>query len=193
MSYVKCMVCGNVFLHISNSHLRKHGFTTAEYRQLYPQAPLTSPDVRKKVSLSNSTRLFHRKCSCGRTFETRGSKGRFCQRCSRVNRRLQNNRPKRRNGTFRKNYLEISDGRVNGAVLLEKGISINRSHFFSGAKKPKSEWFDEFDYLVDYLIFNGKIYCGECCSPIIIARENQHYTVPKEPCCKNCGLIYELT
>ena len=50
----------------------------------------------------------------------------------------------------------------------------------------------EFDYLVDYLVFNGKVYCGECGSPIIIARENEHYTIPTEPCCKSCGLVYQL-
>ena len=207
MSYVKCMVCGDE-IQLINGHIKKHGLTAAEYRQRYPQAPLMSPDLHKKLSdllkkrwVNQSTRLFHRRCSCGRTFKTRSPNGRFCQRCSAANRRLLRRKHNRmrneKKGTFRKNYLDItSDGRVRGAVMLERGITPNITGIFTGSKRLLQRFLccvDGFEYLVEYLIINGGIYCGECGSPIIIARENEHYTIPTEPCCKSCGLVYQLT
>ena len=201
MSYVKCAVCGIELSYVNAPHLRKHGLTVAEYRQRYPEAPLMSLDYLKKQSVAQSARVFHRVCSCGRSFETRSSNGRFCQRCSRINKLLLRKKwdsQNRKNGTLKKSYLEITpDGRVKGAVLLEKGISINSSGRFNNPSSSRRwwsirllimRWLNEFDYLV----FNGKIYCGECGSPIIIARENEHYTIPTEPCCKSCGLVYQL-
>jgi len=202
------MVCGDE-IQLVNGHVKKHRLTVAEYRQRFPQAPLTSPDLHKKLSdllkkrwVNQSTRLFHRRCSCGQTFKTRSPNGRFCQRCSHVNlrlsRRIHQRLQNEKKGTFRKNYLEVtSDGRVRGAVMLERGIGVNITGIFSGSKRllQRSACFfaDGFDYLIDYLVLNGEIYCGDCGSPVIIARENEHYSIPTEPCCKRCGLVYELT
>ena len=91
--------------------------------------------------------------------------------------------------------MKIVNGRVQGAILLEKHVSINAHGFY---RLPPYNGKAPFDYEETYvtmiylIIWNRKIFCGECGSELTVARENEHYTIPAELCCKNCGLVYEL-
>ncbi|NVM26908.1 MAG: hypothetical protein HWN70_13460 [Desulfobacterales bacterium] len=98
-------------------------------------------------------------------------------------------------GTFEERYLEIVNSRVRGAVLLEKrrSISIYGVHTLPQCKgSPPVEYEAIYLITIYLIIWNGKAYCGECGSQLTVARENEHYTIPAEICCKSCGLVYEL-
>lgn len=50
MSKIKCMVCGKELHKITHFHLNLHNLSMKEYREKYPDAPLTSEEFRKKCS-----------------------------------------------------------------------------------------------------------------------------------------------
>lgn len=52
---IQCRVCGNHYRFITPSHLRKHGMTVAEYREQFPNAPLTS-EADREVRAENARR-----------------------------------------------------------------------------------------------------------------------------------------
>jgi hypothetical protein len=82
---IGCVVCGRQFHLLSNSHLRTHGLTFNEYKQLYPNAPTISDthklilserskktnqsrvgvprtdDVKRKISVKNKGNTAHNK------------------------------------------------------------------------------------------------------------------------------------
>jgi len=94
--------------------------------------------------------------------------------------------PSERIGTFNeKKYLEIVNGRVRGALLLEKGVGINNNHYFS----LKDCGCGSAAYLV--AVLGSQLYCLECGGHIVLARENENYTIPIEVACSKCGLVYE--
>jgi LAGLIDADG DNA endonuclease family len=43
---ISCAVCGDRFTIIQHTHLKRHGLTIAQYRKLYPSAPLMTDEVR---------------------------------------------------------------------------------------------------------------------------------------------------
>jgi len=91
-------------------------------------------------------------------------------------------------GTFdEKKYLKVTaEGRIRGAIILEKGISINGSnHYFS----LKNHNCGSAAYLV--AVLGNQLYCLECGGQIVLARENENYTIPIEVACSKCGLVYE--
>ena len=96
-------------------------------------------------------------------------------------------------GTFdNKEYLEILDnGRIFGALLLQKGISINSKGRFTKKGSVERSAYLGIDKRI--LRVEDKIYCGECGANVIKATQNNsNYTIPAELCCKSCGLVYEL-
>ena len=210
MSYVKCLVCGSKFQQVNGSHVKKHNLTMVQYRQLYPEASLMAPKVLEKISktLWGAKKWKPYKCECklcGQLFEKRSGNSFHCEKCRRkiyIRNRRRSQRlynVKRRNsgrlrrfqlGTFGKKYLQIVDGRVKGAVLLERTISINSSGFWNGSKYRGCS-VCRASYLI--IISKNKVYCPECGAQIIIARENDNYTIHTELCCSKCGLVYELT
>ena len=164
--------------------------------------------------------VFQRKCrSCGETFKTGSAKGYYCRECQKIrtiqlerkrqmtlryvekhrrrlkiwNMRVRNTKKYCKMGTFdNKEYLQIVDnGRVFGALLLQKGISINSKGRFT-----KQGWMERSVYVgIDKRILriDGNVYCGECGADVIKATQNNsNYTIPAELCCKSCGLVYEL-
>lgn len=42
---VKCLICGDYFKYISNTHLRKHNLTNIEYKQNFPYTPTMSRET----------------------------------------------------------------------------------------------------------------------------------------------------
>lgn len=50
MEKIKCEICGKLFGIISPTHLKTHGITMHEYKKLYPNSPIVSNDVSKKLS-----------------------------------------------------------------------------------------------------------------------------------------------
>ena len=135
-------------------------------------------------------RTWQRNCrNCGEAFITRGSHKFYCDECQNYRYNCQAN--KKVMGTFGLNYLELYNGRVRGAVLLEKGIAINSRRYY----RIRGRWYASkgYEYAVSYLIATyEKNYCDECGAEITIARENEIYTAT-ELCCKSCGLVYQLT
>lgn len=206
LSYVKCLVCGSKLGCVNGTHLKTHGLTVARYKQLYPQAPIISPDVLKKLSfISRHRKVYDSNCKrCGQLFIKRTHNSLHCPRCREEINRNKHRRThrlykiKRRNsgvtsdrqlGTFATNYLEVVNNRIHGAVLLEKGISINGSTLFTSQKAICDECGS--DLLL--IISDHKAYCPECGAELIIARENESYSMPAELCCPQCGLVYPLT
>lgn len=210
LSYVKCLVCGNKFQQVNGSHLKKHGLTIAQYRQLYPEASLMAPKIIEKISknLWGVRKWKPYKCECklcGQLFEKRCGNSFYCEECrEKVNRRNRRRSQrlyniKRRNsgkgrkfqlGTFGKKYLQIVDGRVKGAVLLEKRISINSLGFGNGPKQHVCSVCGASSLII---IHNHQGFCSECGARLIVAKEDDNYTIPEELCCSKCGLVYDLT
>ena len=209
MSYVECMECREKLKYVAPTHLEKHGLTSKEYREIYPTAPMRSSDLRKRHSDFRRGMRLNRNCrKCGRPFTTGSTRAYYCRDCQRVRdilkrreaslryfRRLRNSGKVCLAGTFGESYLEIVDGRVRGAVLLEKDMSFiicDRSFFklFPYSSSPPE--YEETSTITIYLIlWKRKPYCGECGSELTVARQNEDYTIPAEICCKSCGLVYE--
>jgi len=209
LSYVECMKCRDRLGSITTNHLKKHGLTTGEYRQRYPTAPMISEgheEILRKAVLNRQLKRICRKC--GKPFTTGCTKAHYCRECQKIRRAISQRRHARRyerkarnsgkdykTGTFGERYLETENGRVRGAVLLEEHLSINSYHFY---RQPLNNGnLFEFEYETVYLriyliVWKGKLYCGECGDKVIVARENEQYTIPAEICCTSCGLVYEL-
>ena len=209
MSYVECMECRDRLGGITTNHLKKHGLTTRQYRRKYPAVPMVSEDHRKILRNNGISRQLRRICrKCGRPFTTGSPKAHYCRPCQRVRRALQQRKYARqyerrarnsgrdhRIGTFEKSYLKVVKGRVRGAVLLEIHVSINAQGFYRQApfngKAPVE--YEETCIMTIYLtLWKSKPFCGGCGSELIMARENEHYTIPAEICCERCGLVYSL-
>lgn len=47
---IPCRECGTEFNQIQWMHLKKHGMTLDEYREKYPDAPITSEETKQKIS-----------------------------------------------------------------------------------------------------------------------------------------------
>jgi hypothetical protein len=47
---VTCPICGSMFKRLSPHLIHKHGLTTSDVKQLYPELKLVSDDVRKRIS-----------------------------------------------------------------------------------------------------------------------------------------------
>jgi len=202
------MECRDRLGSITTNHLEKHGLTTGQYRQRHQTAPMISEEHRKIVGTVARNRKLKRICrKCGEPFTTGCSKAHYCRECQRVRRAIRQRRYARRYerkarnsgkdykaGTFGERYLEIENGRVRGAVLLEEHLSINSYHFY---RQPFNGGLFEFEYETVYLricliVWKDKLYCGECGDKVIVARENEQYTIPAEICCRSCGRVYEL-
>ena len=152
-------------------------------------------------------RSFERTCrKCGKPYITTGVKARYCLKCQQVryrdrklrrmriyNTRVRNTQKLCKAGTFdNKEYLQILDnGRIFGALLLQKGISINaRGRYTKQGSMERSAYLG-IDKRI--LRIDGNIYCDECGAEILLVRTNHtNYTIPIELCCKSCGLVYEL-
>jgi len=91
-------------------------------------------------------------------------------------------------GTFGKRYLEVVEERVYGAVLLEQGMSVNASSNWTYGKSLECEGCGS-NMIID--IIDHEAFCPECGAKIVIARENEHYSMQAEPVCDNCGLVYD--
>ena len=210
MSFVECMECGDQLKCIAPAHLRRHGLTSKEYRDLHPTAPMVSDETRRKHDLTLNGE-YHRNCrKCGKPFSTRGKRSYYCLECQRVRdiltarrkarryyRKMRNSGKPYKMGTFEKGYLEVAGGRVRGAILLEKHVSINGRGFYRLHRSPfngKAPFrYEETHVITIYLIiWNRKIFCGECGSQLTVARENEYYTIPAEICCRSCGLVYDF-
>ena len=48
---VECEVCNKKYKHITELHVRTHGLTMMEYKEIYPNAALTSKAVKERISL----------------------------------------------------------------------------------------------------------------------------------------------
>ena len=221
MSFVECIECGEKLEYVAPAHLKRHGLTSKEYRGKYPTAPMRSERLRKNHSEFRKRMRLDLNCwKCGKPFTTRSPKARYCRECQRVRdilkrreaslrcfRRQMNSGKVDMRGTFGKRYLEIVNGRVSGAVLLEdrRYIRIYGVHTLPACKgSPPVEYEANYmmisrlviplriAYIIIYLIKKRKIVCSECGSQITVARENEAYTIPAEICCKSCGLVYEI-
>ena len=205
MSFAECMECGDRLKFITVNHLKRHGLTSKEYRQRYPRAQMVCDDTRRRQGRKD--RKFNRICrKCGDPFTTRSPKGYYCRECQRVRRVLQQRRYARRyerkkrnsgiakQGTFGKRYLEVVRGRIRGAMMLEECIGVNSHHFYRQSFNGRALFEYEAIYLIRIylIIWNRKLYCGECGSQLRVARENEYYTIPVEVCCRSCGLVFEL-
>ena len=203
------MECGRELEYVAPAHLEKHGLTTKEYRQKYPTAWMRSECLRKRHSKFRKDMRLDRNCKkCGKPFTTRSPKAQYCRECQQVRdilkRREASLRCFRRQmtsgkvdlrGTFEERYLEIVNGRVRGAVLLEKrrSISIYGVHTLPPCRgSPLVEYVASYLAMIYVIIYNGKPYCRECGSQLTVARENEYYTIPVEVCCRSCGLVYDL-
>ena len=208
MSYVECMECGDRLGGITTNHLKKHRLTTRQYRQKYPAASMVSEDHRKILRTNGIDRRLRRICrNCGHPFTTGSPKGYYCRPCQRVRRALQqrdrarlyerkarNSGKDHRIGTFEGSYLKIVGGRVRGAVLLEMHVSINSHGFYRLApfngRAPFE--YEETCIMTIYLtLWKSRPFCSACGSELTVARQNEHYTIPAEICCKSCGLVKE--
>ena len=45
---IKCVICGQKFKRVTNTHLRNHKMTMKEYKQKYPNAPIDMKGLAKK-------------------------------------------------------------------------------------------------------------------------------------------------
>lgn len=50
-SYVKCMICGQYFLFINNSHLKLHNLNMKQYKERYPNIEVSSNLLKKELSI----------------------------------------------------------------------------------------------------------------------------------------------
>jgi DNA-directed RNA polymerase subunit RPC12/RpoP len=99
-------------------------------------------------------------------------------------------------GTFPERYLSIFNGRVYGAILLERDKRRRaRSHGgfvnpwiarYSGDNDGRCE---ECGSDMMIIIGTHQAYCNECGSKVVLAIKNQHYSLT-EFTCDSCGLVY---
>lgn len=149
---------------------------------------------------------------CGTTLFT-WSKKKYCStRCAQqlYNKRWRENNPgkarayqirwwnRNNKGTFSERYLSIRNGRVYGALLLERDKqkrAQSRSHggfvnpwiaHYSGDGDGRCEQCGSEEVII---IINHQAYCNECGGKIKLALENEYYSVV-EPTCHSCGLVY---
>ena len=205
MSYVECMECGDELKLITPRHLKRHGLTSEEYREKYPTVKMASDLWSKERAKTARDRRFKRSCEkCGKPFITGCPRAYYCPKCQMV-RRVQRKRQvarihaeRRINsnvrvgvGTFGEWYLEVIRGRIRGAVLLEDHKSINSYWRSFKGSAPADYEACLIIYLIE-IILKRRRSCEECGSELIVARENEVYTIPAEICCQGCGLVYEL-
>jgi len=50
MEKIECEICGKLYGVISPTHVKKHGLTLKEYKELYPNSSIVSGEVSKKLS-----------------------------------------------------------------------------------------------------------------------------------------------
>ena len=50
MEKIKCEICGNLYGVISPTHVKNHGLSLREYKELYPNSPIVSDEVSKKLA-----------------------------------------------------------------------------------------------------------------------------------------------
>jgi G:T-mismatch repair DNA endonuclease (very short patch repair protein) len=50
MEKIECEICGKLYGIISPTHVKKHGLTLKEYKELYPNSSIVSGEVSKKLS-----------------------------------------------------------------------------------------------------------------------------------------------
>ena len=50
MTKIKCEICGEYYSQITEGHLQKHGITSKEYREKFPDAPMRSEEFKKLIS-----------------------------------------------------------------------------------------------------------------------------------------------
>ena len=87
---IQCVICGKSYHIISPTHLKKsHKLTMAEYRKLYPSAPITSEKQKSILIKGNISKSRKQKeeeidfeCEwCGKTSKvSKGSKKKYCDR-----------------------------------------------------------------------------------------------------------------
>jgi hypothetical protein len=53
-SKVKCPICENSFSLINTTHLKKHGLTVSQFKELYPNSSICSKDFRDKMQVINT-------------------------------------------------------------------------------------------------------------------------------------------
>ena len=47
---IKCMICDKLFKRITRTHLKQHGITTDRYKVIFPDAPIVSEELSKKLA-----------------------------------------------------------------------------------------------------------------------------------------------
>jgi len=201
------MVCGELKQFINHAHLKQHGLTIQQYKERFKEARIYSDEFLLK-------RIWEHQCrKCGAAFTTKSPHVVYCPPCQFVISLEKRRRKNRRNwarwrmrhgegsrqvGTFRENgkYLKVVDGRIFGTILLEKNVGLNDLHKLGSLNRylpPRSDLECNgcgSDFFI--IIEEGKAYCSECGSRIMLARENEHYSLPIEPCCEKCGLVYQI-
>jgi len=200
------MVCGKQLQYVNNTHLKGHRLTVQQYKIRFSAEIFTKEFLRKRKEGCQG-RVFQRACPrCSSAFTTGNPKTFYCGRCQpavsiekrrryqrryrRMRKRTMGREPFRALGTFSERHLSIHSGRVLLALMLEKGISPNsrfRAHNDDYDGKLQCEDCGE-DLLVS--IIGHELFCPECGSPILLARENKEYSIPIEPVCRSCGLVF---
>jgi len=197
------MVCGKQLHYVNNTHLRGHRLTIQQYKIRFSAEIFTKEFLyRRKKSCQD--RVFQRACPrCGSAFTTGNPKTFYCGHCQpimsvekrrryqqryrRMRKRTIGREPFRILGTFSKHHLSIHNGRVLAAVLLEKGISINARKGHNSGKVLECE---DCGTSVIIDVIDHEAYCAECGCKIVVARENEYYSIQAEPVCVHCGLVY---
>lgn len=49
-NYITCEICGDKLIQITLSHCQRHGITLEEYRQQFPNAPITAKELLRRLS-----------------------------------------------------------------------------------------------------------------------------------------------
>lgn len=188
------MVCGQEKIYVNGFHLKKHGLTVPQYKAMGGQ--IYSQEYWQRRTYIRLCRL------CGAPFSTHNPKTvvNLCQRCRaeakkryyRLRDRLRRRSPLQGKrqwlGTFGENYLSIENGHVNGAALLKRGVSYNGRP--SAGYNLKDLTCESCGSNMIANVVDGELYCSECGAPIILAKENERYSMPIEPTCASCGLVY---
>lgn len=114
---------------------------------------------------------------CGSAIEQNRTKNhKYCHDCHRVKQREWTKQWKKRNGTKRKASKRRWWHRHQNTRVLKNGIL--------GCQMCGS------NLLID--IWNDGVHCGDCGSRIMVAKENKNYSIPYEPVCVDCGVVYQI-
>lgn len=150
---VQCQICGKYFRTITSTHLKKHGMTVKEYKELYSDAEIVSNNTREKRikaltgrEISSETRY-----RCGN-----GSRGRV---------QTEEEKEKRRQSAISSYTSDVQDRRsrslkavyADGSVVVKRNKTIAKNRFLV-------RFFEEMRML-EQLAYGNLVQCeicGEC-------------------------------